>query len=226
MALSLAWMRSGMRMRLLPAFIALVVISLAFKTGHLAGDVSRFISTAEAQEAAQPDPARQDGETAGPPAAQAQNATDLTAALGGVSRSELDLLEDLRNRRRQLEEREQQAALREQLLASTERRIDQKISDLKTIEEQIRTLVATHQDQENEQLKSIVKVYETMKPKDAAPVFQTLDMDIQEAVAIRMKDSKMAALLSAMDPNKAQELTTRLATSTRLPGAEEILEGS
>ncbi|GAB4575104.1 MAG: hypothetical protein Tsb008_14680 [Rhodothalassiaceae bacterium] len=218
----------AIRLRLLPVFIGIAGMALVLRTGELAGDVTRLVSTSQAvaaQETHEDEHGPSDGEETRPAADHTASpaAQNPGIPFGGVSEAERSLLEDLRARRRQLEEREQQAALREQLLAATERRIDQKIADLKRIEENIGRLVAEHQAREDEQLKSIVKVYETMKPKDAAPIFEKLDISIQQAVAMRMKDSKMAALMAAMTPAAATELTSLLARGTELPHVEEAL---
>jgi flagellar motility protein MotE (MotC chaperone) len=61
-----------------------------------------------------------------------------------------------------------------------------------------------------------------MKPKDAAAIFERLDMDIQQQVALRMSDRKMAALLAEMDTDVAKTLTTRLATRNPLPNVEAL----
>ncbi|GAK32872.1 hypothetical protein AQ1_00747 [alpha proteobacterium Q-1] len=227
------------RLRLLPVFIMVAVVGLAIKSGTFAGDLSRLVSKASAQETAAPaangaepkadqpkekaqDEAGAAEATVSAPLSGDDEAVSATAAIAGISRSEMNLLQDLRKRRQQLEEQEQKAALREQILASTERRIDQKISELRTIEQKIAALVEKHEDQEDQQIQSIVKVYETMKPKDAAAIFERLDMDIQQQVALRMSDRKMAALLAEMDTDVAKTLTTRLATRNPLPNVEAL----
>ena len=226
----------GITIRLLPAFILTAALVFVFRAGHLAGDVTRIITEVHAQEndmankpAAESDVEKElssvDGEqdTNKAPADQAQASPSAATVLSGVSRSEINLLQDLRDRREQLNEREQQAALREQLLASTERRIDKKISELRSIEENLSALVAQHEQRENAQIESIVKVYETMKPKDAAQIFEKLDTTIQQEVALRMSDRKMAALLAEMDPDAAQVLTTLLATRSQLPDVAALM---
>jgi flagellar motility protein MotE (MotC chaperone) len=57
----------------------------------------------------------------------------------------------------------------------------------------------------------LVKTYETMKPKDAARIFDTLEMEVLIEVAQRMKEAKLAPVLAAMDPAKAQSVTVELA---------------
>jgi flagellar motility protein MotE (MotC chaperone) len=65
-----------------------------------------------------------------------------------------------------------------------------------------------------------VKIYETMKPKDAAPIFEQLEMAILLDVIERMKEAKVAPIIAAMDPQKAKSLTTDLVKRRRLAGEE------
>lgn len=217
--------------RLLPVLIVVAGLVLVFRAGHFAGDVTRMVTEVQAQESDATKADETDSEAAHEPEKHTEGAREATgsdddplatAALAGVSRSEMTLLQDLRERRQQLDEREQQADLREQLLASTERRIDKKIAELRGIEEQLSALVASHEQRENAQIDSIVKVYETMKPKDAAQIFEKLDTDIQQEVALRMSERKMAALLAQMNPDAAKILTTLLATRSQLPDVDSL----
>jgi flagellar motility protein MotE (MotC chaperone) len=108
-------------------------------------------------------------------------------------------------------------AMREKILQATEKRIDGKIGELKKLETRIKKLLLQHDKETEEQLKSLVKVYESMKPKDAARIFEELEMEILLNVTERMKEVKMAKVLAAMSPAKAKTLTVKLATRRRLP---------
>ena len=92
-----------------------------------------------------------------------------------------------------------------------------RISELKKIERRIEALLKKHDEQEEAQLSSLVKMYESMKPKSAAKIFEQLDMDVLISVAERMKERKMADILSAMDAASAKALTIELATRRSLP---------
>jgi len=157
-------------LRLLPLFLGVLLVALVFRVGDFAGDVGKVVTAARAQEAADPVPPADRHEAdaaaseAGPePDAPAPEATDATALpLAGISRAEMSLLQDLRARRQELEDRERKVALQEQLLATTERRIDQRIAEMQKIEKRIAELVAQHDAREEEQLKSVVSMYEKM----------------------------------------------------------------
>jgi len=70
-------------------------------------------------------------------------------------------------------------------------------------------------------MESLVKIYEKMKPKDAARIFNNLEMDILIDVASNIKESKMAPILASMSSDRANKLTVELATRRQLPGTED-----
>jgi len=131
--------------------------------------------------------------------------------------AEVEVLQKLSGRRVELEQRSRQMAMREKILQATEKRIDGKIGELKKLETRIKKLLLQHDKETEAQIKSLVKVYESMKPKDAARIFEELEMEILLNVTERMKEVKMAKVLAAMSPAKAKTLTVKLATRRRLP---------
>jgi flagellar motility protein MotE (MotC chaperone) len=138
-----------------------------------------------------------------------------------MTKSEIDLLQDLSNRRQELDARGQQLDTRERLLMATEKRIDRKIERLKGIEADIREMLRIHDAEEEAQLQSLVKIYEAMKPKDAARIMDKMDMDVLLPVIERMKERKIAPLLAEMDPETAKALTIEMATRKQLPSLDE-----
>lgn len=134
-----------------------------------------------------------------------------------LGKSQIELLQSLADRRRELEERERTLVQREGLLAAAEHRIEQKIEELTGIKSEIEDLIRKYDEQEEEQLSGLVKIYETMKPKDAAKIFNGLDMEILLQVIERMKASKTAPVLAAMTPERAKEVTARIAERRTMP---------
>lgn len=131
--------------------------------------------------------------------------------------AELDMLQNLAMRREELDGREAEMDLRANLLAVTERRIEERIAELRSVEETIQSLLIKYDEQEEEQLRSVVAIYEAMKPQDAAKIFDTLEMVILIELAERMKERLIAPILADMDPNAANALTVELATRRALP---------
>lgn len=63
----------------------------------------------------------------------------------------------------------------------------------------------------NQPYDDLARIYQTMKPGRAAPIFEKLDLEVQTQVARRMRDRSTALLMAAMSPNAAAELTMSLA---------------
>lgn len=133
------------------------------------------------------------------------------------TRAEIDLLANLAQRRDQIEQRAREIDLRESLLAAAEKRLDDRIAEIKKLEGSIKQIVQQYDKQEEQNLQGLVKVYENMKPKDAARIFEKLDPNVLLGVVERMKEAKLATLLAEMNPTTAQELTVRLATRKQIP---------
>ena len=128
-------------------------------------------------------------------------------------KSEAALLQRLSERRTELDKREADIALRESLVTAAEKKLDEKTKELAALQAQIATLVDQKQSSEAANFKAIVSMYENMKPRDAAKIFDTLDINILIKVAQAMNPRKMSPILGAMSAVPAQALTTALATT-------------
>ena len=68
-------------------------------------------------------------------------------------------------------------------------------------------------------------MYENMKPKDAARIFDRLDMKILVDVSTQMNPRKMSDILAQMTPDAAERLTVELANraggAQKTPGADQ-----
>lgn len=140
----------------------------------------------------------------------------LTSTTGG-SATESALLASLANRRTELETYEKDLALRASLVDAAEKRLQERQATLQALETQISTLVDQRQDMETGQFAGIVSMYENMKPRDAANIFNALEMNVLLRVAKTMNPRKMAPILAAMDPARAQELTVKMAALADQP---------
>ena len=146
-----------------------------------------------------------------------------TAPLGGAdgaTQTEGQLLERLAARRAELEQYEQDLALRASLVDAAEKRIAERATTLEALEAQISTLVDQRTEMESGQFAGIVAMYESMKPKDAAAIFDNLDMDVLLRVAKTMSPRKMAPILAEMDAVRAQELTVKMAALADQPATD------
>ena len=139
------------------------------------------------------------------------------AADSGVSQAEMDVLTSLAGRRGALEERQRELELKASVIAAAEKRVDEKIIQLKALQTQIEALMGQREQRETQQLDGLVRIYSAMKPKDAARIFASLDNDVRINVAARMKADAMAGILSVLPSDVAQKLTVELATRYKSP---------
>ncbi len=160
-----------------------------------------------------------DGQNTGKPAeeAKADEASFLERVLGGESRSRDAILESLSTRREELEAREKELDLRENLLKAAEERLEQRVGELKDLEARITAVERERKAEDDERMKNVVIMYENMKPKDAARIFNKLDMSVVVRVASLMSARQMALVLAEMESDAAQRLTLELSAKPADP---------
>jgi flagellar motility protein MotE (MotC chaperone) len=135
-----------------------------------------------------------------------------------VSPAERAILERLQARRQELEARAREIDIRESLLKAAEKRIESKVEDMKAVESRISTANGQKSEADSARLKNIVTMYENMKPKDAAKVFDRLDMNVLLDIATQIAPRKMSDILGLMSPEAAERLTVEMA---RRAGADK-----
>ncbi len=141
--------------------------------------------------------------------------------LDNLSRSEIDLLKELSKRRETLDKEKKDINTREQLLKATENKLDQKVTELKGLQSQLEGLMKQYDQKEQGKILSLVKIYETMKPKEAAKIFDELEMPVLLKVVSNMKEVKVAPIIAAMNPTKARDLSIELAKQKPIDQEEE-----
>jgi flagellar motility protein MotE (MotC chaperone) len=203
------------RVRLLPVVIGAATVLLTLRFAALAG-------TAAPPEATEPVPAS--AHTAEATAGKAESHTETTpppasptppvppaSPTHAQTKGEAEVLQQLSARRTALDERERNLAMREQLIGITEKRVEERLTELKTLEERLSAMLSARDEAEEKQLIALVKTYENMKPAEAARIFNRLDRQVLVNVASRMKPNKIGPVMAAMEPARAQDLTVMLA---------------
>ena len=211
------------------AVIAVSVGALAFKGVDIAqafaNEVEPSVAAAAPEETALTSGEEGAAPEEAPPAAAAappspeQCLTTLNAAAEemGLSSQEIVVLRSLQARREALDERESGIGTREAAAAAAESRLQEQIGQLKTVEASIQTLLSKMDAKGDERMASLVKSYETMKPKDAATIFNGMEDGLLVDIAKSMKPATLAAVLSTMQPKRAETLTRLLADLAKPP---------
>ncbi len=136
---------------------------------------------------------------------------DDLAKQAGMSPSELQILQNLGTRRTQLDQREAQLNSRGQLIDAADAKLDARIQQLTDLKGQIQGLLDQATKVQNDDTTRLVSVYAAMKPKDAAAAMTIMADDVRLPIASQMKDRALAAILGAMTPDAAKDLTEKLA---------------
>jgi flagellar motility protein MotE (MotC chaperone) len=204
-------MRDAKSPRLLPALIVTGAVVLGLKG-------MAFVHDADAAGAEKPKEAAPPVAAEPPAAAPAPETkpdegqcAPSFAASAGLSPSEVQILQRLGERRESLDGLAAEIETRQEVLAAAERRLEQRLSELQSVEGRIKTMLGQLDEREETQIANLVDVYQRMRAKDAAAVFDGLEDDVLVAVAQRMKQANLAEILGKMQPERARALTKMLA---------------
>lgn len=142
-----------------------------------------------------------------------------------VSASERAILERLQSRRQEIEARQREIDIRESLLKSAEKRIENKVEEMKAVETRISATQAEQKAAEAQRMKGLVTMYEGMKPKDAARVFDRLEMGVLIEIASAIAPRKMSDIMGVMSPEAAEKLTVEMARRANGGGDQSASAG-
>lgn len=215
----------NLRPRLLPSVIFAATALLAFKLADLwtgGGAVASALAETKAGAAAAPSTASvaAPSPAAPPPAAPAPAAPAPKSEAQDplqMSPEEIDELQQLAGRRMELDKRAAQLSEREVLMQAAEKRIDEKIAKLQTLQKTIESDVKAKNDQEDARLQSLAHMYEQMKPVEAARILEQLDVPVIITMLSHMREMKAAPILATMDPAKAKSVTLALTETHDAP---------
>ena len=173
--------------------------------------VSAAAAAASAPPAATPaaTPAPAPARSAPPAAATSPAATP--PAPDPVDQAERALLGRLRERRAEIEQRETALLARESVLAAAERRLTARLEEMAALQSRLEALDRGRGEREEAGWRGLVKTYESMRPRDAATVFDDLEMPVLVQIVHRMREAKAAPVIGAMRPDRARSLTAELA---------------
>jgi len=142
------------------------------------------------------------------------------------SRSERAILERLQERRQELESRGREIELRESLLKAAEKKYEAHANELRELESTAGGALQKKEEAEAQRLKNVVTMYENMKAKDAARIFDRLEMRILIEVASQINPRRMSDIMGQMSSEAAERLTVELANRATAMGDRGIDVGN
>jgi flagellar motility protein MotE (MotC chaperone) len=224
-----------MRVRLIPVTIGAVAMVLSLRTFDLWTQAGTAFAQSEkpASATSAPAPAVPAAVAGGRAAPAAQPPAPIVPAsqpsdVGNIPEytdAEIQVLQSLSGRREALEQRGTELEQREALLKAAEQRIDAKVQELKQLQGAMESLIRRYDEDEEARKKSLVKIFETMKPAEAARIFEQMDLPVLVDLIDRMKERNAAPVLAQMHPARAKQVTAELARR-RQPGPQAAAQGN
>ena len=209
---ALEWLRPP---RLLPLALAAMAALALVKLERVLGGGAPHMPAAAL--ASVPPPATSSPPPASTPPASPPPASTLAFQAAPEAVAERVLLENLRARRLELELQAEELAQRELLLSAAERRVAERVNELRSLQSGLEGEVRARDEREEARIRQLVRVYEAMRPRDAAAILDDLDMPILLQVIERMREAKASPVLAAMRPERARAATAELSRHRSRP---------
>lgn len=213
--------------RLMPAAMVTVAVVLGLKAVAMAESVAETAGAAtEHLETATATTAPPGGAAATMTPAN-QCAPPTLAEMAGLSAAEVQVLQALGERRQALDARGEEIETQDVLTLAAEQRLNERVAELRQLETTVNDLLGQLDEAQETRLAALVDVYQRMRAKDAAAVFDGLDDGVLVQVASRMRQANLAEVMGRMEPVRARQLTEMLADRARPPtGGGDLLSRS
>ncbi len=121
------------------------------------------------------------------------------------------LVRSLNKREARLKEKERAVAMHMQTIRFAEEKIDKKLAQLESAEQQLRDTIALAQTAAEDDLTQLTDVYASMKPKQAAALFEQMDAEFAAGFLGRMKADSAAEIMARMTPEAGYLVSVILA---------------
>lgn len=201
--------------RILPLVIFLSVLTLSFRVSTLIDSVQSGkgprlgIGELQAAETTTPEAADLSSALEGSDATSAKE-DDGSITPTTFTQSEIQILQELAERREALDLRSREIDKKAVQLKVSEQEIDKRLKQMQEYEQKLKLLIQEYNAKEKAKITSLVKVYASMKPKEAARIFETLDLEVTVALLKEMKPSVSSAILAQISPVKAKAITDKI----------------
>ncbi len=134
----------------------------------------------------------------------------------------LDHLQKLNERKKELDAREEELNRVEAELQIQRTDLDKRLRELEDMRAKISSILENRVKVDEEKVDTLVQMYSNMRPPQAAKVFETMDEDLAVVILGRMKKKSAADIMNLLKPEKAQVLSEMFAGyKRRVPASEK-----
>jgi flagellar motility protein MotE (MotC chaperone) len=145
------------------------------------------------------------------PKAEAENAAPVdTKAKTRPGIATTESLSAFQQKEIEIRKKEEQLKDKEERLGRLEKEIEQKVKDLLVLQKEVQAVRIEKQETQNTKVRSLAKIYGTMKPKEAAKLMENLDDKLVMGIIATMTSDEAAAILALMDVKKAAKISEAL----------------
>ena len=206
-----------LRIRVLPVVIFLSVLMLTMRISSLIDAFHSYklpqvgVGELRAAETAPPEATALSSalQTSDLKSSESKESNDENAP-SSFTQSEIQILQELAERREALDLRSSEIDKKAIQLKVSEQEIEKRLKQLQEYEQKLKILIQEYNEKEKAKIASLVKVYANMKPKEAARIFETLDLEVTVALLKEMKPTSSSAILAQITPNKAKAITDKI----------------
>ena len=110
----------------------------------------------------------------------------------------------------EIRKKEEQLREKEERLNKLEKEVEQKVKDLLTLQKEVQSVRSEKQETQSTKVRSLAKIYGTMKPKEAAKLMENLDDKLVMGIISTMTPDEAAAILALMEVKKAAKISEAL----------------
>jgi flagellar motility protein MotE (MotC chaperone) len=127
------------------------------------------------------------------------------------------LLRALRERREQLDARAAELGARMRMLEVIEQRVAEQVRALEAQRSALEASLGQVEQADEAELARLVAIYESMKPKEAARIFEAMPATVAAGFIRRMREAKSAVIMANLGASHAYAITLALATTGQTP---------
>ena len=122
-----------------------------------------------------------------------------------------DVLEVLQTDRAKLDERLSNVKTREQTLATLETKLNAQMTQIEAANNALQERIELMASTANEDIEHLVKMYQVMKPKQAAEIFDSMDPSFAAGFLREMNSERAGMIMANMDSRKSYSISVIMA---------------
>ncbi len=206
--------RASRSKKTLSLLLSVVALMILFKTGLTLGRIVFDNQTSDSEYLSFPREVLAEDKKSKPadnvPPKKSNPPSAATSAVAPPLQPMTETLTHIERREAELKRKEEQLRQKEEYLSKMEQEVEKKLKDLLAIQKEIQAYRSEKEESQNTKIRSLAKIYGTMKPKEAAKLLDNLEEHLVVSVISTMSADEAANILGNMDVKKAAKISESL----------------